>query len=107
MDIKENIEAGQNKERKSGRNWNKSYVIFLVLPIILTILVHLGGLPYLCGRLNYSLTVVCMLYPIVNGFIIYCFVIGVEDMVIPPSVLNQIDEHWLLVEPGGYVWERG
>ena len=78
MDKKENIEAGQNKERKPGRNWNESYVIFLVLPIILTILVPLGGLPYLCGRLNLHMgLVIFMLYPATGIFIIYCFFAGI------------------------------
>ena len=55
-------------------------MIFLILPIILTILVPLGGLPYLCGRFSpYAITLahVCLLYPVMNGFIIYCFVIGI------------------------------
>ena len=59
-------------------HWNDSYVIFLILPIILTILVPLGGLPYLCGRLNLHMgLVICMLYPAIGIFIIICFLGGV------------------------------
>ena len=49
-------------------------MIFFVLPIILTILVPSGGLIYLCGRLNCSMTyLIFMLYPAIGVFIIYCF----------------------------------
>lgn len=78
MDKKENIETTQEKERKPGRNWKESYVVFIVLPIILTILVPLGGIFYLCGRLNYHIGLVdCMLYPAISVFIIYCFFAGI------------------------------
>ena len=76
MDTKENIETAETEERKPGRNWKESKLIFLVLPIILTIFVPCGGIAYLCGRLNYHLALLCVFYPIVFGFIIYCFFIG-------------------------------
>ncbi len=34
-------------------------------------------------------------------------VIGMEDMVVPQSEINQQDEYWIFVEPGFYVWDRG
>jgi hypothetical protein len=74
-----NIEPGQNKEKKFGRVWNKRIVVFIVLPIILTILFPMGGLPYLCGRYSpYAITLAhfCILYPVIGVFIIYCFVRG-------------------------------
>lgn len=79
MDTKENIETAQVKEGKSSRNWKESYVIFLVLPIIFTILFPLGGIFYLCGRFYPDLIFLsaCMLYPIVGGFIIFCFLGGI------------------------------
>ena len=78
MDKKENTETAQNKVKKTGLDWNKWDVIFIVLPIILTILVPLGGIFYLCGRLNYHIGLVdCMLYPAIGVFIIYCFFAGI------------------------------
>lgn len=80
MDKKENIETAQEKERKPGRNWKESKLIFLVLPIILTILFPSGVLWYLCGRfIPYAITLahVCLLYPVIGVFIIYCFFAGI------------------------------
>ena len=77
MDTKENIEPAETAEKKPRSNWKESKLIFLVLPIILTILVPCGGVAYLCGRLNYHLILICVFfYPIVFGFIIYCFFVG-------------------------------
>lgn len=76
MDKKENIETAETEERRSSLVWNRQVVIFIVLPI-LTILVPLGGIPYLCGRLNFHMgLVVCMIYPVIWGLFIYCFVVG-------------------------------
>ena len=78
MDKKEDILASQTKERKSSLSWNKEILIFIVLPIILIILVPLGGLPYLCGRLNiHMVLVVLMAYPAIGFFIIFCFFAGI------------------------------
>jgi len=79
MDTKMNTEAGQNKERKHGSNWKESYVIFIVLPIIFTILFPLGGIFYLCGRFYPDLIFhsTCTIYPMVGGFIIFCFFTGI------------------------------
>ncbi len=78
MDTKENIETAETEERKPRRNWKESKVIFLVLPIILTILVPLGGFSYLCGRLNFHLAlVVVMIYPVTGVFIVICFLGGI------------------------------
>jgi hypothetical protein len=77
MDKKGNIETVETGERKPGRNWKESKVIFLVLPIILTVLIPLGGLPYLCGRFNFHLALaVLLLYPVTGVFIIYCFFVS-------------------------------
>lgn len=78
MDKKEDISTSQAKEGKSGFSWKKEYVIFIVLPIILIILVPLGGLFYLCGRLSLHIGLIpCMIYPAIGVFIIYCFIAGV------------------------------
>lgn len=74
MNKKENIETAKNKERKISRNWNKWDLICFVLLIILTIFVPLGGIHYLCGRLNFHIgLVICVLYPAIGVFMIYCF----------------------------------
>jgi len=75
MNEKKNIERTDTKVGISGRNWKESYLIFFVLPIVFTILFPLGGLFYLCGRFYPDLIFLsaCMLYPMVGGFIIFCF----------------------------------
>jgi len=50
MDSKENTQATQLSETKIRRGWKESVVVLLVLPIILFILLPLGGLFYLSGR---------------------------------------------------------
>ena len=74
MEEKEHIETVGTEEKGINCVWNKRVVICLVLPIFLTVLFPLGGFPYLCGRLNYHLSLICMFYPIVLGFIVYCLV---------------------------------
>ena len=74
---KEDIPVSQTKERKSSLNWSKEVLIFIVLPIILIILVPFGGLPYLWGRLNFHIFGLCMIYPVIGVFIIYCFFAGI------------------------------
>lgn len=81
MGKKEDISTSQAKEEKSGLSWKKEYVIFIVLPIILIILAPLGGLPYLCGRLNFHIFVLCMTYPVIGIFIICCFIAGIIRLI--------------------------
>ena len=74
MDKKENIETAQEMERKPGRNWKESYVIFIVLPILLTMLVPLGGIFYIYGRLSWHIGMVVFMFNLPAGvFIIYRF----------------------------------
>ncbi len=83
MDAKTNIETIENGDIKPGRNWKDSKLIFIVLPIILTVLFPLGGLPYLCGRFSpYAITLahVYVLYLGTICFIIFCFVVGVGKL---------------------------
>lgn len=81
MNSEKHIETPQTRVRKPGGNRKKSILIFLVLPVVLTILFPFGGLPYLCGRfIPYTGTLVhvCMLYPLMCIFIIYCLCRGVS-----------------------------
>ena len=81
MNVKENIETGHAKERKSSHYSNKEYVIFLVLPIICTILFPLGGIFYIYGRLSWHIGLVLfVLYP-AAGFIIYCFFASIVRLI--------------------------
>lgn len=76
MNMEEHKEMPKARIRKSIENRKRSIVIFLVLPVVLTILFPLGGLPYLCGRFipyTGALLYACMLYPLMCVFIIYCF----------------------------------
>ena len=76
MDNKENIETPETGKRKPGRNWKESKVIFLVLPIVLTVFFPLGVLDYLRGRFSpYATTManVSLLYLGTICFIIFCF----------------------------------
>ena len=80
MNKKENIEQAQIKETRPGWKWKQSVVVFVALPIVCILLIPLGGLAYLCGRLNCSLTLICMLFPAIGVFIIYCFVAGIRRL---------------------------
>lgn len=76
MDTKENIQAAETGDRRPRSNWKESKLIFLVLPIILTILIPLWVPDYLCGRFSpYEITLayITMLYPVIGCFIIFCF----------------------------------
>lgn len=77
MDIKDNTEATQVRETKARIVPKISVVVFVVLPIMLILLVPLGGLLYLFGRLSLHVgLVMCMLYPATGLFIVFCFVAG-------------------------------
>jgi len=68
MNTKKHIEPPRPKAKKPGGIRKKSILI-------------LGGLPYLCGRfIPYTGTLVhvCMLYPLICIFIIYCLYRGVS-----------------------------
>jgi len=75
----QNQQIQQSEEKKDIFSWNAWDVIFIVLPIVLTILFPLGGVFYLCGRFYPDLIFLsaCMFYPIVGGFIIFCFFAGI------------------------------
>ena len=79
----QNQEIQQSKKRKAALNLTKEYVIFLILPIILTILFPLGVLFYLCGRFGPYATIlahICLLYPVIFVFIVYCFFTGIARL---------------------------
>jgi hypothetical protein len=77
MAEKENISAPQVKERKSSLTWNKEVLIFVVLPIVLTILFPLGGIFYLYGRTSWHMGLLFLIYPLIGFFIIFCFIAGI------------------------------
>jgi hypothetical protein len=80
MDMKENIESIRiEKKRPRGKRKDRHIVSF-VLPVILTILFPGGGIFYLFGRFSPSAGSfghVCMLYPVVGVFILWCFFTGI------------------------------
>jgi len=81
MNTEKHIETPKTRARKPGENRKKSIVIFLALPAALTIFFPLGVLPYLCGRFipyGGALLDICMLYPLICVFIIYCLCRGVS-----------------------------
>jgi hypothetical protein len=71
----------QAKKGKDGQDFYRSVVVFVVLPVILSILIPLGGLAYLCGRWSWPLGLVaCMLYPAIALFIVSCFVADIDRL---------------------------
>ena len=81
MNTEEHIETPQTRLRNPGGNRKKSIIIFLALPVVLTILFPFGRLPYLCGRFipyTGAFGNICMLYPLVCVFIIYCLCRGIS-----------------------------
>ena len=103
MDTKENIEMAETEGRKSGRNWKESKIIFLILPIVLTVFFPLGVVFYLCGRFSpYAVTLfyVCILYLVTIGFIIYCFVICFVRLYRDQRKHNRIGEFTIFAQVG-------
>jgi hypothetical protein len=83
MDNKEDIKKTETEEKRIKPVWNKQVVIFLVLPIILTILFPLGGLNYLCGRFSPYAITMFNVYLLCLGsicFIIFCFIVGIVKL---------------------------
>ena len=81
MNTEEHKERPNVRVIKPMENRKRSIAIFLVLPVVLTIFFPLGLLPYLCGRfVPYTGTVlhICMLYPLMFIFIIYCLCKGIS-----------------------------
>jgi hypothetical protein len=81
--VDKTLNAGTTPPKITKPGWNKkrSFVVFVVLPIIFIVLIPLGGLLYLCGRLSlHAGLVMCMLYPATGIFIIFCFVTGIARL---------------------------
>lgn len=120
MDAEKNIKNPQAQESKRCRNWKESHTVFLVLPLVLTILFPLGGIFYLCGRFcpyAAALGHVCILYPVIWSFIIYCLaravvrlyrrwrghtckrkLLGIAEVAIPVVFLGLLAGSFLLPE---------
>lgn len=83
MEQEKNAQKGQAEAAKSGWNEKRSVVVFVILPLVLTILFPLGGIFYLCGRFSpyaVSLFYVCMLYPVVGLFVGFCLFRGATKL---------------------------
>jgi hypothetical protein len=83
MDNSDDSQTPQIQETKRDGRWKDSYMLFLVLPVMLTILFPLGAIFYLCGRFSpYAIAVshCLMLYAVAGVFIIYCLVAGIVTL---------------------------
>jgi len=80
MDNQENTKGERVIETKPGRNWNGWDVFFIVAPLICIILVPLGGLGYLCGRLGFYMLDGFMLSFYIVCFIVFCIVYGFDRL---------------------------
>lgn len=81
MEPEENTKTPKACARKPFGNRKKTIVIFLILPVVLTIFFPLGVLPYLIGRfIPYAGAFghFCFLYPLICVFIIYCLFRGIS-----------------------------
>jgi len=77
-DMQKNTEPARTEDRKSRGKWRDSHIVMLVLPLLCVILIPLGGLLYLSGRLSFHpLLTIWFLYPAFGAFMIYCFGAGV------------------------------
>lgn len=77
MDNEENLGTPENKVKKGGTGRGDSVVIFLILPIALTLLIPSGVLLYLYGRLSWHPGLVIMGYYPAVIFMIVCFFMGI------------------------------
>ena len=80
MMTQQNTDAEPGSETRSRRNWNGWDVFFIVMPVLCIILVPLGGLSYLCGRLGFYFHISFMLFFFIGCFIVFCIVYGVEKL---------------------------
>ncbi len=80
MEKIEDTDTGNSEEIKARKESKKSIVVFIILPVIMTILIPLGVLPYIYGRMSWHMGLVIMLYPVVGIFIVYCFFAGIRRL---------------------------
>lgn len=79
----EELKARRSRGKIPGWKWKGSVVVSVILPLALIFLVPLGGLLYLCGRLGLHIgLVMCMLYPAVGLFIVFCFVASAARLLV-------------------------
>jgi len=77
MDKKENTEATRTREAKPRIAPKESVAVFVILLLMLILLVPLGGLLYLCGRLSFHASLaICVLYPVAGIVTIFCLIAG-------------------------------
>lgn len=77
MDNKDNLETPKNEVRKGGTGRGDSVVIFLILPMTLTLLIPTGVLLYLYGRLSWHPGLSIIGYYPAGIFMIVCFFMGI------------------------------
>jgi hypothetical protein len=78
----ENREKGGSKGTVPGWNLNKSDVVWLVLPLVLTVFVASGAILYVYGRLNWHPGLLLMFHLAAIGFIVCCFVVSIVRLFI-------------------------
>ncbi len=82
MDRTDNREKGGSKGTVPGWNWNKSDVVWLVLPLVLTIFVPTGAILYMYGRLNWHAALLIMFHGGAAAFIVCCFFVSIVRLFI-------------------------
>lgn len=77
--MKENIKPIRSEDKKPRGKWKDSYMLFLVLPIILLVLIPLGGAFYLCGR--FSPNTIYIFYFVLPAYCIFSIICLITCMV--------------------------
>ena len=77
MNKADNREKWGSKGTVPGWNWNKSDVVWLVLPLILSVFVASGVILYLHGRLNRHPGLLILFHNGACVFIVCCFVVSI------------------------------
>ncbi len=70
----ESTQTKQTKGLKPGWNLMESDVVFLLLPLVLTVFVPTGALLYVFGRLSWHAGLLGLFHLAAIGFIFFCFV---------------------------------
>lgn len=82
MDKTANGEKGGSKGTVPGWNWNKSDVLLLVLPLVLTVFVPSQVILYMYGRLNWHPGLLLLLHLAAVVFIVCCFFVSMVRLFI-------------------------
>lgn len=76
MKPEENVEKARTKTKKFCTSQTDSVVVFLVLPVILTLLVPTGGILYIYGRLSRhpGFMMMTLFLPSFSGMVVFFFI---------------------------------